>query len=290
VTDAKLAGLQERFDDVKGVHMRYFVGGEGPPLVLVHGLGGAASNWTELAPLLRERFRLLVPDLPGHGGSTALPAVSGLEPFADRVAIVAEREGMLPAPVVGHSLGGMVVLRLALRRPDAVEAVVLASAAGLSIGGLWGRQLLSVVTVVRPGRLAARYRTWVSRSQLLRRLVFGFVSVADPVGLTEEAVEGFLGAQLLHTDVGSAWQALRRDDPRQELEAVRCPVLVLWGAEDVQLPLDDAFEYTRRLRARLRVIPGCGHLLIAERPEPCADAIETFLRDRSRLERHHLPI
>ena len=99
-----------------------------------------------------------------------------------------------------------------------------------------------------------------------------------------------LGAQLLHTDVGSAWQALRRDDPRQELEAVRCPVLVLWGAEDVQLPLDDAFEYTRRLRARLRVIPGCGHLLIAERPEPCADAIETFLRDRSRLERHHLPI
>jgi pimeloyl-ACP methyl ester carboxylesterase len=129
----------------------------------------------------------------------------------------------------------------------------------------------------------------VSRSPLLRRLVFGFVSVADPVGLTDEAVEGFLGAQLLHTDVDSAWQALRRDDPRQELEAVRCPVLVLWGAEDVQLPLDDAFEYTRRLRARLRVIPGCGHLLIGERPEVCADAIESFLRDGG-LERHHLPV
>src|SRR6184192_285643 len=267
--------------------MRYFVGGEGPPLLLVHGLGGAASNWTELVPLLLERHRLLVPDLPGHGGSTALPAVSGLEPFADRVALVAEREGMLPAAVVGHSLGGMVVLRLALRRPDAVEALVLASAAGLSVGNVWGRQLLSIFTAVRPGRLAARYRSWVSRSQLLRRLVFGFVSVADPLGLTEEAVEGFLGAQLLHTDVGSAWQALRRDDPRQELEAVRCPVLVLWGAEDVQLPLDDAFEYTRRLRARLRVIPGCGHLLIGERPDACNRAIEDFLGDGS-LERHHL--
>jgi pimeloyl-ACP methyl ester carboxylesterase len=287
VTDAKLVGLEERFEDVKGVQMRYFVGGEGPPLVLVHGLGGAASNWTELAPLLVGRHRLLVPDLPGHGRSTALPAVSGLQPFADRVALVAEREGMLPAPVVGHSLGGMIVLRLALRRPADVQALVLAGAAGLSIGNVWGRQLLSIFTSVRPGRLAARYRGWVSRSPLLRRLVFGFVSVADPVGLTDEAVEGFLAGQLLHTDVDSAWQALRRDDPRQELEHVGCPVLVLWGSEDVQLPLDDAFEYTRRLRARLRVIPGCGHLLIGERPDACADAIEHFLGDGG-LEWHHL--
>jgi pimeloyl-ACP methyl ester carboxylesterase len=281
VTDAKLVGLEERFADVKGVQMRYFVGGNGPPLVLVHGLGGAASNWTELVPMLVGRHRLLVPDLPGHGRSTALPAVSGLEPFADRVALVAEREGMLPAPVVGHSLGGLVVLRLALRRRDDVRALVLAGAAGLSIGNVWGRQLLSIFTTVRPGRLAARYRSWVSRSPLLRRLVFGFVSVADPIGLTDEAVEGFLAGQLLHTDVDSAWQALRRDDPRQELERIQCPVLVLWGAEDVQLPLDDAFEYARRLRARLRVIPGCGHLLIGERPDACADAIDTFLGECS---------
>jgi pimeloyl-ACP methyl ester carboxylesterase len=289
VTDAKLPGLEERTAAVKGVQMRYFVGGEGSPLVLVHGLGGAASNWTELAPLLARRHRLLVPDLPGHGASTALPGVSGLEPFADRVALVAEREGMLPAPVVGHSLGGTVVLRLALRRPQDVEALVLAGAAGLSIGNVWGRQLLSLFTSVRPGRLAARYRGWVSRSPLLRRLVFGFVSVADPPALTNEAVEGFLAAQLLHTDVDSAWQALRADDPRQELEAIRCPVLVLWGAEDVQLPLDDAFEYTRRLRARLRVIPGCGHLLIGERPDACLDAIESFLGNGG-LERHHLSV
>lgn len=288
MTDAKVPGLEERFADLKGVRLRYFVGGEGPPLVLVHGLGGAAANWTELAPLLARRHRLLVPDLPGHGGSTALPAVSGLEPFADRVALLAEREGMVPAPVVGHSLGGMIVLRLALRHPQHVSALVLASAAGLSVGNVWGRNLLSIFSTVRPGRLAARHRSWVARSGLLRRLVFGFVSVADPPGLTDEAVEGFLAAQLLHTDIGSAWQALLADDPRQELEGIKCPVLVLWGAEDVQLPLDDAFEYTRRLRARLRVIPGCGHLLIGERPDACDLAIAEFLRNGG-FERRHLP-
>jgi pimeloyl-ACP methyl ester carboxylesterase len=287
MTDAKLPGLEERFFEIKGVRMRYFVGGEGPPLILVHGLGGAAANWTELVPLLAKRHKVLVPDLPGHGGSTALPAVAGLEPFADRVALVAEREGMLPAPVVGHSLGGMVVLRMALRRPEDVSALVLAAGAGLSVGNVWGRNLLSVFSTIRPGRLAARYRARVTRSSLLRRFVFGFVSVADPAGLTDEAVDGFLAAHLLHTDVNSAWRALRADDPREELEAVGCPVLVLWGAEDVQLPLDDAFEYTRRLRARLRVIPGCGHLLIGERPDACDRAIEEFLRG-SGLEGHHL--
>lgn len=289
MTDAKLAGLEERFTQVKGVRMRYFVGGAGPPLILVHGLGGAAANWTELAPLLARRHRLLVPDLPGHGGSEPLPAVSGLEPFADRVALVAEAEGMLPAPVVGHSLGGMVVLRLALRRPNDVTAIVLAAAAGLSIGNVWGRNVLSLFSRIRPGRVAARHRGRVARSPFLRRLVFGFVSVADPVGLTEDAVEGFLAAQLLHTDVDGAWQALRGDDPRQELAGVSCPALVLWGAEDAQLPLGDAFEYTRRLHARLRVIPGCGHLLIGERPDVCDRAIEDFLRDGG-FERHHLPV
>jgi pimeloyl-ACP methyl ester carboxylesterase len=194
---------------------------------------------------------------------------------------------MLPAPVVGHSLGGLVVLRLALSRPESVEALVLAGAAGLSTGGFWGRQLMTFLSTVRPARLAARRRRLISRSPALRRAVFGFISAADPAGLSGEAVEGFLAAQLLHTDVRSAWHALRVDDPRQELEAIRCPVLVLWGADDVQLPLDDAFEYTRRLRARLRVIPGCGHLLIGERPDVCAIAIEDFLRHCG-LEGHHL--
>jgi len=281
VTDAKGfetgSALTERSLPVKGRRIRYFVGGDGPPLVLVHGLGGSATNWIELAPLLAPTFRLVIPDLPGHGASEPLPGVSGLQPYADRVAAVMEHEGAAPAPVVGHSLGGLVVLRLALRRPRAVSAVVLAASAGLSIGGAWGRNLLTAVTVIRPGRLAGRYRSIVARSPILRRIVFGVVSVADPVGLSDVSVEGFLAGQVLHTDTGSAWRALRDDDPRQELEQLGRPVLVLWGSDDVQLPLDDAFEYARRLRAPLRVIAGCGHLLIGERPEPCADAIREFL-------------
>src|SRR5215467_12988917 len=95
------AKLDERRLEIKGAALRYFVGGDGPPLVLVHGLGGSAANWGELVPLLAPSRRLIVPDLPGHGGSEPLAAVAGLDAFADRVAAVAEHEGALPAPVVG---------------------------------------------------------------------------------------------------------------------------------------------------------------------------------------------
>jgi pimeloyl-ACP methyl ester carboxylesterase len=269
--------MEAKHIEVKGGRMAYLVAGAGPPIVLIHGLGGSATNWSELAPLLARTHRVIAPDLPGHGGSEPLVAVAGLQSFADRVHAVMEHEGVVPAPVVGHSLGGLVALRLALRWPQSVNALVLAGSAGLSIGARWARDLLTAFTIVRPGRLAGRYRTLVARSPALRRLVFGFVSVTDPVGLTDLAVEGFLAGQVLHTDTASAWRALRDDDPREELERLRVPALVLWGADDAQLPLDDAFEYARRLRAPLRTIAGCGHLLIGERPEACAHAINDFL-------------
>ena len=63
------------------------------------------------------------------------------------------------------------------------------------------------------------------------------------------------------------------DDPRPELARLRCPALVLWGAADTQLPLDDAFEYARRLRAPLRIVADCGHLVIGERPAAVLDGV-----------------
>ena len=80
-----------------------------------------------------------------------------------------------------------------------------------------------------------------------------------------------------HTDTLSASRALIRDDPRVDLERVRCPTLLLWGARDHQLPIGDAFDYARRLHAPLRTIADCGHLLIGERPDACLDAILGFL-------------
>jgi pimeloyl-ACP methyl ester carboxylesterase len=277
VTDAKSPGFEERFLDARGSRLRYLVAGEGEPLVLVHGLGGAAANWLALAPLLLPGWRLIVPELPGHGGSSPLPAAPSLSPYADRLGLLLEHEGATPAAVVGHSLGGAVALRLALRRPESVSALVLAAAAGISSTARSARYALTITGILKPGRKIAPHRRRVARSALLKRLVFGRWGASDPPALPPEVVEALLAGPARHTDTVSAATALVRDDLRPELERISCPVLVLWGARDNQLPVDDAFDYARRLRAPLRVIADCGHLLIVERPAACADAITGFL-------------
>src|SRR5918999_4430180 len=81
-----LPGFEAHIANIGGARTQYYTGGGGEPLILVHGLGGAAVNFTELAPLLARRRRVLVPNLPGHGGSDALQRVEGLSPYADHVA------------------------------------------------------------------------------------------------------------------------------------------------------------------------------------------------------------
>ena len=272
VTDATilLGGLEERLYERRGAVIRTFEGGEGPSLLLVHGFGGAAWNFSELAPLLPGK-RLIIPDLPGHGASSPLPAPT-LTGFADVLAEILDQ----PVDVLGHSLGGVVALRLAERHPLLVRSLVLAAAAGISSSTRLAELTIALTGIVQPGRIAGRRVGRVARSRRLRKFVFGSFEVANPDLLTERAVHGFLRGPTLHTDALGAGLALVADDPRKDLDRVRCPVLVLWGARDRQVPLEDGFEYARRLGAPLRVIADCGHLLIGERPDVCARAVLEF--------------
>ena len=274
-TEAK--PLAEHYAEIDGVRLRYLTGGEGPPLVLVHGLAGSASNWVELAPLLAPRFRLLLPELAGHGRSLPVPSAQTLDCFAGHIASLMELEEMPVAAVVGHSLGGTVALRLATLRPDAVSALVLAAPAGITSSTSRSAHVISLMISIRPGRLVSPFRRMIAAHAPLRYPAFWGWQVSDPASISARAVEGFLEGPGLHQDVATAGRALMNHDPRRELEGVRCPVLLLWGARDLMVPLADGFEFARRLRAPIRVIADCAHLLIGERPEACAHAIETFL-------------
>ena len=269
-----ILGLEER--RVSGV--RYFAGGEGEPVVLVHGLSGSAANWVELLPELAERHRVLAVDLPGHGRSERPPRGAGVTDFVAAVAAVIEREDAGPALLAGHSFGGLVAVRLAQTRPELVRGLLLIAPAGIASGTRAARYLVSLTGALRPGRWVAPFRHRYAERLWYRRVLFRPWFVADPHALSPRATLGFLEGPLEHADTRTAGRAMVLDDPRADLEHVRCPAIVLWGARDPQLPVDDAFEYARRLRAPLRLVADCGHLVIGERPQACLDALAELER------------
>jgi pimeloyl-ACP methyl ester carboxylesterase len=258
--------------------VRYHVGGEGEPLLLLHGLSGSTGNWVELLPELVRRYRVLAVDLPGHARSGGLPRGASTGDFAAVAAAVLEAETDRPALVVGHSFGGLVALRLARSRPALVRGLLLVSPAGIASAKRAAQVIALASTTIRPGRLVAPFRHRYAERAWYRRALFRPWFVSDAVALTPRATLGLLDAQREHADTKTAARAMVADDPRRDLDAISCPALVLWGARDPQLPVGDAFEYARRLRARLRVVADCGHLVIVERPGAVLDALGELSR------------
>ena len=143
--------------------------------------------------------------------------------FADRLGLVLEREAAAPAVVVGHSLGCVVALRLAMRRPDLVRGLVLVSAAGIGSSTRRARQALWLTSLVRPGRLLAPHRKRIARSDRLRALVWGNWATPDGTAVSPLATEGLLEGTAFHTDTASAAMALAADDPRTRPRAGALP-------------------------------------------------------------------
>jgi pimeloyl-ACP methyl ester carboxylesterase len=124
---AALLGLDERVVAWRGVRLRLFTGGVGRPLLLLHGEGGSALSFATCLPLLLPGRRLLIPDLPAHGGSDPLPDAPSNAGAADLLAAVCAHEGVGEVDVFGHSLGGAIGLRLALRHLSLVRRLVVAA-------------------------------------------------------------------------------------------------------------------------------------------------------------------
>lgn len=251
----------------------YHVGGAGEPLLLLHGLGGSTGNWVELLPALAARHRVVAVELPGHAGSGRPPRGATTADFAAAAAAVLEAEAMAAALVAGHSFGGLVALRLSQTRPELVRGLLLVSPAGIATASRAARRVVAAATTVRPGRWVAPLRHRFAEREWYRVALFHQFFVADARALSPRAVHGLLGGIPAHTDTKTAGRAMVADDPRLDSLRPKCPVVVVWGARDPQLPVDDAFDYARRLNAKLRVIADCGHLVLVERPRAVLDAL-----------------
>ncbi|MCU1454137.1 MAG: alpha/beta fold hydrolase [Acidimicrobiales bacterium] len=270
-----MMALEEGTTDVRvaGVRLRVRVMGDGPPLLLLMGLGGNLDMWQPLSAALKGR-RLIMFDMPGSGGSSGPRLPPTMAHNAWLVNRVLRRLGLDEVDVLGYSWGGMLAQQVALQHPARVRKLVLASThAGL--GSIPGRP--SVM------RIMATPRRYYSRSYLRAvapKIYGGKARTATDVAtqadqrLTRPPSRLGYMTQLIAAGTFSslAW-----------LPLVVVPTLVLCGDDDPLVPTVNAHILAHRLpNAQLSIVANAGHLLLMDSVDEVVPIIEQFLAGGTR--------
>ena len=259
---------------VEGQRVRYYAAGSGPPVLLLHGLGGSAAVWHRNLPALSGRFRVFAPELWGaneHGEATAETGVRFVTGFLDAVDCPS-------AHLVGGSLGGFMAGSTAIADPGRVRSLTLIGTAGLGRRIALSQRVLTLPLVgeamFRPSRrrvrrmLAMLVREWDADAE---RLVDELYAVRRQPGVSRRMLE-VLRAGIDILGVKRSAQLL------PELCDVRTPTLLVWGSHDPLFPIEDARRAAGVLRdAELVVVEGCGHWPYLEAPETFNPALLGFL-------------
>lgn len=248
-----------------GAHrVHYYAGGEGPPLVVVHGVASRAADAALLYPALMKHRRIYALDLLGYGDSDKpRDADYSVRMQAGVVRGFMDALRIQEADMIGISMGGWVALKIAADHPRRVRRLVLVSSAGLEF----------------PTTLRETSFSPANLDELRASLALQTDNAAR--------IPTFVLRDFLRRSKQKAWVVRRsmasmltlRDVLDGRLQRVRMPVLLVWGTADRIVPFSLAAKMQREMpHARLVALPGCGHLAIIECRRKALPAIVGFLR------------
>ena len=255
-------------------------GGSGSPLLFVHGLGGRWQNWLLNIPAFMDSFRVVAPDLPGFGGSEMPLGRISIQGYARVIDALCSELGIDCPVVVGNSMGGFIAAELALAFPTRVSKLVLVSAAGITTTSLKREPVMAAGRLMAVFTAATGARNLpVARRRRLRRAALQLVvrypeklSVPLATELVEGAgADGFVGG--LDSVIGYSF--------RERLPEIEVPTLIVWGRNDILVPVEDAFEFQRLIgaNARVEIFEDTGHLSMVERPSRFNSLLASFIEE-----------
>ena len=270
-----------RVAHVHGHEVAYRAAGDGPVLVLVHGIAGSSDTWLPIMPLLAEDYRVIAPDLLGHGESAKPRGDYSLGAYASGIRDLLTVLGVDRATFVGHSLGGGVAMQFVYQFPHMCERLALVASGG------FGKEVSPLLrAIAAPG---SEYLLPV----ILTRHVHGLASTAGRllgnVGLRGDPLlievwnsytrltDARAQRAFVHTIRSVIDVAGQRVSARDRLYlAQEVPTLVVWGDNDGVIPVEHAYIAHELIPdSRLEVVEGAGHFLPFEQPR----VLESVLRD-----------
>ena len=269
-----LGGERIAYLEAGGAHSR-----SAHPLILLHGLGHSSTAWHRAIPALAQRYRVLVPDMPGYGRSGKPDAAYDPPYFADFVLRFVSALRLAPAYAAGSSLGGLVLMLAALSQPQALRQLVLADPLGFT----------------KPPRpplddaVLAIIGWWLSFRRTRALIRAGYASIFfDQTKVDEETVDEIVLRQSDPARMTAARRTVRHifhfskhlDELHRRLRELAPRALVIWGRNDPVLPAKDVDIAQRVLPSpRIEVLERCGHCPHIERPEAFCSLVLDFLNE-----------
>jgi pimeloyl-ACP methyl ester carboxylesterase/putative sterol carrier protein len=254
--------------------------GEGPPVILLHGLGGTKLSYLPLLGPLAQRHRVIAPDLPGHGESTKPRADYTPAYFAWVILGLLEALHAERVTLVGNSLGGRIALEVASEAPARVASLVLMDPAVAGIPWPFYARLLRIVPA---GAGAVPFPLRRRMVILGIRQLFGDPGRLPPPAYLAGADEfvRIYRSRRARVALLSAIRGLAQDPVRpfwERIETVSAPTLIVWGQEDRLVPVLLGRRLASAMRhAELSVLPGVGHVPQFEVPDLTRDLVRGFL-------------
>ncbi|MCS7075248.1 MAG: alpha/beta hydrolase [Bacteroidia bacterium] len=238
--------------------VQYIDEGNGPVLLLLHGLFGALSNWADVIEEFRKDYRVIIPMMPIY--QVNLDDLS-VETLADYIAMFVDKMQLSDLSVMGNSLGGHVGLVYTLEHPEKVRTLILTGSSGLFESGMGGSF---------PKRGSMEY--------IKERVEYTFY---DPKTATQDLVDEVF--EIVNNPkkairIIKIARAAQRHNLKVEIRTIQCPTLLIWGLNDNITPPEVAHEFHRLIpNSELYFIDHCGHAPMMERPKEFNAYLRRFL-------------
>jgi pimeloyl-ACP methyl ester carboxylesterase len=268
--------------DLHGDRVAYREAGTGDALLLIHGMAGSSATWRGVLPLLSKRYRVVAPDLLGHGESAKPRGDYSLGAFAAWLRDLLDELGINRATVVGQSLGGGVAMQFTYQHRQYCDRLVLISSGGLGpdlsvllrLASMPGAELVLPVIAPRPlVRIGNRLGSWLTsagmHSPQAGEMWNAYSSMSD--GQTRQAFLRTLRSVVDHR--GQAVSATNKLHLSSGL-----PTLLIWGDQDRIIPVSHGYATHAAVPgSRLEVLPGVGHFPHVESPTAVVQILDDFI-------------